>query len=63
MNKTRLRQFLALFLVLCMLCSTALPIYAEVSTGDSMPVETTLKPISRFVGMKKPRCRTATSMW
>ena len=42
MNKTRLRQFLALFLVLCMLCSTALPIYAEVSTGDSMPVETSV---------------------
>lgn len=42
MNKTRLRQFLALFWVLCMLCSTALPIYAEVSTGDSMPVETSV---------------------
>lgn len=40
MNKTRLRQFLALFLVLCMLCSTTLPIYAESSTREVAPVET-----------------------
>lgn len=42
MNKTRLRQFLALFLVLCMLCSTTLPIYAETSTGEVTPVETSV---------------------
>ena len=40
MNKPRLRQFLALFLVLCMLCSTTLPIYAESSTREVVPVET-----------------------
>lgn len=40
MNKPRLRQFLALFLVLCMLCSTTLPIYAESSTKEVVPVET-----------------------
>lgn len=42
MNKTRLRQLLALFLVLCMLCSTALPIYAAVPTGEVTPVETSV---------------------
>ena len=42
MNKPRLRQFLALFLVLCMLCSTTLPIYAEVPTGEVTPVETSV---------------------
>lgn len=42
MNKTRLRQFLALFLVLCMLCSTTLPIHAETSTGVVTPVETSV---------------------
>lgn len=40
MNKTRLRQFMALFLVLCMLCSTTLPIHAEASTGEVIPVPT-----------------------
>ena len=42
MNSHRLRQFLALFLVLCMLCSTTLPIYAETSTGEVTPVETSV---------------------
>ena len=42
MNKPRLRQFLALFLVLCMLCSTTLPIYAETSAGEVTPVETSV---------------------
>ena len=42
MNKTRLRQLLELFLVLCMLCSTALPIYAAVPTGEVTPVETSV---------------------
>lgn len=42
MNKTRLRQFLAFFLLLCMLCGTTLPIYAEVPTGEVTPVETSV---------------------
>ena len=42
MNRHRLRQFLALFLVLCMLCSTTLPIYAETSAGEVTPVETSV---------------------
>ena len=42
MNKTLLRQFLALFLLLCMLCGTTLPISAEVSTGEMMPTETSV---------------------
>ena len=42
MNKTRLRQFLAFFLLLCMLCGTTLPISAEVSTGEMMPTETSV---------------------
>ena len=44
MNKTPdLRQFSgAFFLVLCMLCSTTLPIYAEVPTGEVTPVETSV---------------------
>lgn len=45
MNKTLLRQFLALFLLLCMLCGTTLPISAEVSTGEMMPTETSV-PVS-----------------
>lgn len=52
MNRHRLRQFLALFLVLCMLCSTTLPIYAETSAGEVTPVET-------FAGafVQEPRCK------
>lgn len=33
MNKTLLRQFLALFLLLCMLCGTTLPILQKSPPG------------------------------